>query len=147
MATKKKKAVKKAAVKKAAVSAAANVLDGQTTLNTAYFVNNSTNGVVLDIIYGDPGQTAATVVSLDDLVIVPGNNGDININLGAGRDLIGKTLDITATVSDTSHTSNHTEMIIRLRGGAAFREFVLSDEVANEGDVVPYSAIIRFRNL
>lgn len=118
----------------------------ETSLNTVYFVRNS-NHVIVELIYGDPGQSSSTVMHLDGIELEDGTPGDIVRNLGPGSGLDGKTLDITASVTDTSRTSNHTEMIVRLRGGATFREFVLSENVTEEGETVFYSAIIRFHGL
>jgi len=102
--------------------------------------------VSLEIIIGAPGQTGNSLIRLDDETPIEDQHaGSYNETpIDSNKNLQGKTLWITTTISDTSRDTNYTEMIIRLRGGVVFREYHLSKTVDKEGDSVPYICAIEF---
>lgn len=116
----------------------------QTSLNTVYLVNGNSE-LTLEIIIGAIGQTAKTVASIGKKIIVDDHSGSLNeMSIGKASELDGKVLYVNTIVSDTSRETNITEVILRLRGGVAFREYVLNKEVTEEGDSQPYDCIIEF---
>jgi hypothetical protein len=117
----------------------------QTALDTVYLVGDSEKEVTLEIIIGEAGQTATTNINIDAIPKVEDFRGSYPENpLGTNRELQNKTLFIATTITDTSELSNVTEMIIRLRGGAAFREYHLSKVVEEDHQSVPYVCMIQF---
>ncbi|HEX4875687.1 MAG TPA: hypothetical protein VFV31_03390 [Chitinophagaceae bacterium] len=121
--------------------------ESTTTVNTAYFLNGTQNPVTLKIFIGDKGQSGDSVISLDNVIIGKNLKGDIEMMVGTNQELAGKVLDITTTVLDLSRETNKTEVTVSLTGGIAEREYFLNEEVKNEGDLVPYSMIFRFKKI
>jgi hypothetical protein len=123
-------------------------MEEQTALDTVYLVSNTNRNVTLEIIIGAVGQTATTRIELNDRVVENNYSGTYpETPLDSNKNLQDKTLFITSTISDTSDESNITEMVIRLRGGVAFREYHLSKEVAENHQSVPYVCQIKFLNV
>ena len=115
------------------------------SLNTVYLVTGSNKNVTLEIIIGAPGQTSRTMISIDDDIIADDHPGSFfESPIGKNKSLDGKTLFITSNITDTSPDTNHTEMLIRLRGGVTFREYPLAKVVDEEGESVPYLSVIEF---
>ena len=116
------------------------------TLNTAYFLDSSDNIISLELLISAPGQTSTSVVSLDDIMITELLlKGDVLLPLKSNKQLNQVTMRITTIVTDTSRESNHTGVIVKLSGGLIEKEIPLQEEVAQEGDSVVYSIIIRFK--
>lgn len=116
------------------------------TLNTAYFLDSSDNIISLELLISAPGQTSTSVVSLDDIMITElPLKGDVLLPLKSNKQLNQVTMRITTIVTDTSRESNHTGVIVKLSGGLIEKEIPLQEEVAQEGDSVVYSIIIRFK--
>jgi len=118
--------------------------EDHTSLVTTYVVNKTSQYVTLTLIVGGPGQTATSLVVLDETELLLAHPGDIfDYQIGKNKDLGGRTLKIVTTVTDTAENHNHTELIIRLKGGVIFREYPLSKEVNDNGSAV-YNAEITF---
>ena len=116
----------------------------KTSLNTVYLVTGS-SPVTLEIIIGAIGQTAKTIASIGKKIIVDDYKGSLpEKEIGNAEELDGRVLYINTIIADTSRDTNFTEMILRLRGGVTFREYVLNKEVKEEGDAQPYDCIIEF---
>ncbi|BAV10080.1 hypothetical protein [Filimonas lacunae] len=117
----------------------------RTALDTVYLVNDTGKDVSLEIIIGAIGQTASSSIELDDQVLIADQKGSLpEMKVGINQLLSNKELRVISTVTDTSQDSNYTEMILRLRGGVVFREYVLSKTVDENGESVPYLCIIKF---
>lgn len=120
--------------------------NAQTTLNTAYFLNDTKENITLNLLISVPGQTSTSIVSLDDIPINESPlKGDVFITLGSNAQLDKKVLRITTIVTDTSRESNQTGVDVKIKGGVLDKEYPLQAEVLNEGDSVFYSIIIRFK--
>lgn len=119
----------------------------QTTLDTLYLVSDTDKHVSLEIIIGDVGQTASSLIAIDQEEPKDHEGSLSETPLGTNRELSNKVLFITTTITDTSELSNFTEMIIRLRGGLVFREFHLSKIVDGDHQSVPYACRIKFLNV
>jgi len=119
----------------------------QTTLDTLYLVGDTDKDVSLEIIIGDVGQTASSLIAIDGEEPTDHEGSLSETPLGTNRELSNKVLFITTTITDTSELSNFTEMIIRLRGGLVFREFHLSNTVEEDHQSVPYACRIKFLNV
>ncbi len=120
-------------------------MEEKQSLNTIYVLKDTNNSVTLEINIGIPGQTSMTSILIDG----DGSGDEINGNfpetiIGTSDTLDGKILFITSTVTDTSRDSNFTELIIRLKGGRNAKRFPLSKTVNEEGQSVPYIAVIKF---
>ncbi len=125
-----------------------------TTLTTDYIVNGSDQLVTLELIIGAPGQTAKTVLKVDGNSPKQSTNGDLPASFSGGlnetkidtnKNLSGKILEISTDVTDTSKETNHTELIVRLRGGKyGFTEYPLVLVVDNDGDDAMYKVTIKF---
>ncbi len=123
-----------------------NPQNSQTTLNTAYFLNDTKENINLNLLISAPGQTSTSVVSLDDIPINESPlKGDVFLTLGSNAKLDKKVLRITTIVTDTSRESNQTGVDVKIKGGLLDKEYPLQAEVLNEGDSVVYSIIIRFK--
>lgn len=113
-----------------------------TSLVTTYVVNNTNQFITLTLIIGGPEQTATSLIAIDDDIRLPDHAGDLfDYQLGHNNDLQGKKLKITTTITDTADDHNHTELIIRLKGGVLFREYPLSKEVEVDGSATYYAEI------
>ena len=116
-----------------------------TTLDVIYVIDDSSSNVVLAIKTGDKGQTSNLTVRLNEKIIVQNHPGDFNETiLGENARLNGKTLNITATIADTSRETNLTSLHIRLTGGIDTAEFTLSKKVTAEGLSADYLCLIEF---
>ncbi|ETZ21765.1 hypothetical protein [Pedobacter sp. V48] len=119
-------------------------MSDNTNLSTTYVVNKTTKIVTLTLLIGASGQTGNSLVRLDDGSLNVEASGDLfDFEIGANKDLGGKKLTITTTISDTAKDHNHTELIIRLKGGAVFREYALGKEV-NENESAVYFCELNF---
>ena len=90
----------------------------ETIEETYYLVNESDLQVTLAVIMDAPAQASTTTIDLEDNVIEPGYAGsypqkalDSNINL------IGKTIIIVTTVTNTSGAQAEAKKTVVLKGG------------------------------
>jgi hypothetical protein len=120
----------------------------KTALDTLYFVDNSEDkDVTLEIITGGINQTSTIDAEIDNIIIIDSAHGYVPPKIiGKNKNLIGKILIISCTITDTSRDTNFTELRIRLNGGIIFIEYPLFAEVENEGDSINYRCVIRFFN-
>ena len=119
-----------------------------TSLDTVYLVSNTDAVVTLEIIIGATGQTAQSIISVSGGIFDQDAVGSLpETVIGTNRDLIDNELSISSVIVDMSPDTNVTEMLIRLRGGIAFREYHLSKVVDNENEAVPYVILIHFINI
>ena len=119
-----------------------------TSLDTVYLVSNTEAVVTLEIIIGATGQTAQTIINVSGGIFDHEVVGSLpETEIGTNRALIDNELSISSVIVDMSPDTNVTEMIIRLRGGIAFREYHLSKVVDRENEAVPYVILIHFINI
>lgn len=118
----------------------------KTSLDTLYFVNKTNKKISIEIITGGIGQTSTINASIDGIFDENANGYLPETIINSNKNLEGKTLIISCTISDTSREINYTELRIRLKGGLLYAEYPLFASVENEGDTISYRCIIRFYN-
>jgi hypothetical protein len=122
----------------------------KTAIDRAYATGPDENAIKLTIVFGDAGQSATTIMSLDGKVIKDAggsdvHSGDVSVELGKSKSLDGKELNISATILVLSPSSLHTEMLISLTGGTSNKDFLLQKDAAKKGEHINYSADFRFK--
>jgi hypothetical protein len=121
-------------------------MNENTTLVTTYVINKTNQFITLSLLIGGSGQTATSNARLDNTQLFTGQAADVfDFQIGKNSELNSKKLIIATTVSDTSPDHNHTELIVRLKGGVVFREYPLSKEVDAGGSAVYYCEISFFQ--
>ncbi len=118
----------------------------KTSLDTLYFVNKTNKKISIEIITGGIGQTSTINASIDGIFDENANGYLPETIINSNKNLEGKTLIISCTITDTSREINYTELRIRLKGGLLYAEYPLFASVENEGDTISYRCIIRFYN-
>ncbi len=113
------------------------------SLTQAYQVYKDETQIRLTIIIGE-AQLGVTSVSLENDLIVNNQVGTVEIILGTGNSLTGKSLYCGSTVTDVRTETNRTSITYRLAGGVNVYENTLQETVNNEGDVVRYNASFFF---
>lgn len=115
-------------------------------LDTLYLVSDTDQTVSLEVITGGIDQTSTINVEIiDSQIVAKGIQGNLpQTTIGSNKDLQGKILSVTCTITDTSRDTNYTELRIRLNGGILFMEYPLFATVPEEGDTINYVCIIRF---
>ena len=89
----------------------------------------------LTVTIGD-GQSGATVVTLNGVVVDSGETiEDLPIG-GPGEDLKKKTLECTTTVKDVNPATNHTSVTYTLRGGVEDKDFSYDVTVSEAGRAI-----------
>jgi hypothetical protein len=116
-----------------------------TTLDTLYIINDSTDPVTLEVTVEGEGQTSDMTVKLGSEVIAKEHAGNLpEKRLGTNKALIGKKLQLAAVITDTSRETNFTGLKIRLSGGVVPMEFPLFKTVDEEGQSADYLCLIEF---
>ena len=118
----------------------------KTSLDTLYIVNKTNKKISIEIITGGIGQTSTINASIDGIFDENANGYLPETIINSNKNLEGKTLIISCTITDTSREINYTELRIRLKGGLLYAEYPLFASVENEGDTISYRCIIRFYN-
>jgi hypothetical protein len=90
------------------------------------------------------GQKSTTSINLNDLSFITNQIGEINLPLGKGDALKGKTLYVTTTVSDVQPNTNETSVTYQLEGGIAPYKNTLQETAPKPNDVVFYTATFVF---
>ena len=90
----------------------------KTNIDTFYTVDNSQGNVTLEIFINAPGQTCNSKIQVNDVVKVDNHSGSLEEQpLDTNKNLAGKTLFISTTITNTSGHEAKAEVIIRLKGG------------------------------
>jgi len=116
-----------------------------TSLVTTYVVNKTNQFVMLTLLIGGAEQTGTSTVELDTEILIEQGGDLFDFTIGKNKDLADRTLVISTTISDTSRETNHTELIVRLKGGVIFREYALSKEVDEGGKAIYFCEIDFFQ--
>ncbi len=110
-----------------------------TRLDEVYNVGKSK--VTLSVTIGN-AQTGSSLVKLDGVEI---GSGEKIQDLEIGSDIIGKTLEVKTTVIDVSDKTNSVTISYLLKGGKDDKNYNLTDEVNEEGSVLPFLATFKFQ--
>jgi hypothetical protein len=118
----------------------------KTAIDDYYSVFRSADSVVMELIIGGYGQEALSKVRLNSKVLLAGQSGSFNLELGKGADLIGQILKVKTLVTDANANpnDNSSRLIFSLKGGQDDYARTLESTVANDGDTEDYSIKIQF---
>lgn len=97
--------------------------------------------VRLSVVVGE-GQRGFIEVLLDGAPLEHGHE-ITTLRVGAGSELAGRKLRVTATVTDTNTSTNRTSVTYTIRGGERTRSWTVQHEVDTEGETVDYDALFR----
>ena len=112
--------------------------------DTFYLVNESEEQVMLEVVMDSPAQTCTTTIDLENNVIEPGHAGSYAEKpLDTNISLIGKTIFIVTTVTNTSGMQAEAKMTVILKGGLSNRETPFSATI-EESDSVNFKYICKF---
>lgn len=113
------------------------------TTSTLYKVENDTR-VTLRITIGD-AQGGGWLVAWDsDHVIAKGSDPEV-IELGLGKDLKSRDLQVNVTAVDIQPNTNRLSRILTLEGGSAGSKQLLDEwDDGNDGDAALFSTVIGF---
>ena len=98
--------------------------------------------VLLDACAGE-GHKGRLKVSLDGTELTKADEVKA-LTVGTGAELVGKTLQVLATVTLTNTSSSRTSVTCTLSGGASPGTFVLDGPTATIGDTVDFQAKFLF---
>jgi len=110
-----------------------------TRLDEVYIIGKSK--VTLSVTTGN-AQTGSSLVKLDGVEIGSGENIQ---NLVIGSNIIGKTLDVKTTVIDVSDKTNVVTVSYSLKGGKEDKNYVLPNEISEEGGILTFFATFKFQ--
>jgi hypothetical protein len=113
------------------------------TVLAKYYQVNSAQDVTFKLSVGF-GQKSTTSVNLNDIQMITNQLGKINLPLGKGDTLKGKTLYVTTTVSDVQPSTDETSVTYQLEGGTAPYNNTLQETAPKPNDVVFYTATFVF---
>jgi hypothetical protein len=88
--------------------------------------------VLLSLVIGE-GQFGRTDVRLNTVRLLRASGSIGNLVVGAGPDVVGKTLKVRSVVLDTVAATNRMSVTYKLSGGTQTKEFVARGTVASEG--------------
>jgi hypothetical protein len=113
------------------------------TLNKGYALSATDKPVVLDLLFGDVGQSVDVTVRLGNKAFdIPGDESVKKLIIGNSSALDGKTLRIAGNIAD-GRESDKSTVTLKLSGGDAVLTKKFSTTV-EEGEVVLVSFVIRF---
>ena len=114
-------------------------------LDKEYRLNSDGSDIILDLIFGDVGQSPDTTIKLNTKVLLSEFKKSVeDFLVGSDNDLDGKALRINGNITDTSKKSNKISLGIRVNGGVKELSKDFNVTVADEGEVVIFSLVIRF---
>lgn len=113
-----------------------------TTLSTSYQMVENGN-VEIEIIIGDIGQLGTSEVWLNNNKILPDIQGSFKWT-GDANELRNQVMNIYTIVTDTSRSTNYTEVALDIWGGFSSFHNRMHKEVAEEGESVFYENEIFF---
>jgi hypothetical protein len=114
-------------------------------LDKEYKLKNDGSDIIVDVIFGDIGQSPDTTVKLDSKILLKEFKKSVDALLvGNDGDLSDKVLRINGNISDTSRKTNKISLDIIVRGGVKEFSRKFSVTVPDEGEVVIFSLVIRF---
>lgn len=112
-----------------------------TAITTAYRVGDE-DDITFRVTIGDAQKGVSTVrLGTEQLAH---NAARLELNLGKGKDLKGKKLFCTTTVTDVRTETNRTSVTYAVEGGPNNFEETLAKTVESHGDVVFYTAEVFF---
>ena len=95
--------------------------------------------VLLSLVIGE-GQFGRTDVRLNSVRLLRTSGSIGHLVIGAGPDVLGKTLRIRSIVLDTVAATNKMSVTYKLSGGAQTKEFLAKGTVASEGGNLIFEA-------
>ena len=114
-------------------------------LDKEYRLKNDGSEIVLDVIFGDIGQSPDTTVKLSSKVLLKDFKKSIDgFVVGNDEDLEDRVLRINGNIVDTSKNSNKIKLSLSVKGGTKELKKDFSVTVDEEGEVVVFSLVIRF---
>ena len=114
-------------------------------LDKEYKIKTNGSDIILDLVFGDVGQSPDTTVKLNTKVLLSEFKESIDgFIVGQDRDLDGKNLRINGNIADTSRESNKISLRLKISGGTRELTKEFNVTVADEGEVVIFSLVIRF---
>lgn len=114
-------------------------------LDREYRLKNDGSDIVLDVIFGDVGQSPDTTVKLNTKVLLKEFKQSINsFVVGNDSELDGKVLRVTGNITDTSKKTNKITLTLIVSGGTRTLNRDFSVTVDDEGEVVIFSLVVRF---
>ena len=114
-------------------------------LDREYKLKDNGSDIVLDVIFGDVGQSPDTTVKLNTKVLLEKFKESVNeFIVGNDSKLDGKVLRVTGNILDTSKKSNKITLSLIVSGGTRKLEKDFSVTVEDEGELVIFSLVIRF---
>jgi hypothetical protein len=114
-------------------------------LDKLYKLKNDGSDIVLDVIFGDIGQSPDTTVKLNTKELLSEFKQSVNgLLIGKDEDLKGKVLRVTGNVADISKKTNKISLDFMVNGGVKELGKKFSVTVADEGEIVIFSLVIRF---
>ncbi len=91
------------------------------------------------------GQLGKSTVQLGQDYLATNQEGNLTLALpGKGKDLAGRTLLCTSVVADVRTETNQTCVTYSLSGGETSWSQTLQESVQSDGDILFYSATMRF---
>lgn len=115
------------------------------SLDREYELRNDGSDIILDVVFGDIGQSPDTSVKLNSKHLLTNVKQSINnFIVGNDKDLDGKALRINGNIADTSKKSNKIDLRLSVKGGVEELSRHFSVTVGDEGEVVIFSLVIRF---
>ena len=113
-----------------------------TAITTAYRVRDD-DDITFGVTIGD-AQRGLSTIRLGTQQLAQNVKGSFPQKLGKGKDLKGKNLFCTTTVTDVRTETNRTSVTYTVEGGPNHFEETLKKTVESHGDAVFYTAEIFF---
>lgn len=114
-------------------------------LDREYRLKNDGSDIMLDVIFGDVGQSPDTTVKLNKKVLLDEFKESVN-EMIVGNDIAldGKVLRVTGNILDTSKKTNKITLTIIVSGGTRKLHKDFTVTVEDEGELVIFSLVVRF---
>lgn len=115
-----------------------------TDLVKTYILNRSSEDIKLSLIIGGIEQTAASLITLGEELILKDYPGDLHQKIiGQNNNLHKKVLNIVTVITDTATNHNDTDLYVLLEGGFVTKGYKMQEEVQPGASAV-YTVEITF---
>lgn len=113
-----------------------------TSFTKLYQITDDNADIKLTLNIGE-AQKGVTSIKLNTNTLLNDSEGNVELVVGKGSELKGKTIHCTTTVTDIRTETNQTSVTYKITGGSPYTK-ILGESVDNHGDVIFYTADIVF---